>query len=54
MKNALLDSIEKIHTTELGLVRIQRNLSLIETDIVQWCKSFILDPSSRITRQGKN
>ena len=54
MKNALLDSIEKIHTTELGLVRIQRNLSLIETDIVQWCKSFILDPSSRITRPGKN
>jgi hypothetical protein len=54
MKNALLDSIEKIHTTELGLVRIQRNLSLLETDIVQWCKNFILDPSSLITRQGKN
>lgn len=54
MKNELLANIDKIHTTELGLVRIQRNLSLIETDIVQWCKNLILDPCSRITRQGKN
>ena len=54
MKHELLANIDKTHTTELGLVRIQRNLSLTETDIVQWCKNFITNPESCITRQGKN
>ena len=34
----LLKNIDKIHTTELGLIRIKKNLSLIVDDLVSWCK----------------
>ncbi|HPX27802.1 MAG TPA: DUF3781 domain-containing protein [Treponemataceae bacterium] len=54
MKNDLLDNINKLHTTELGIVRIQRNIGLSGTDTVQWCKNFIQRPECKIKRQGKN
>jgi len=38
MSNELLANLDKIHTTELGIVRIKRNLSLDTDDIVLWCK----------------
>ncbi len=34
----LLDSIDKIHTTELGTVRIRKNLNLETEDVVEFCK----------------
>ena len=32
----------KIHTTEMGIERIKRNLDLNTQDIVEWCKNKIL------------
>ncbi|MDR2921021.1 MAG: DUF3781 domain-containing protein [Tannerella sp.] len=51
--NDLLSNIDKIHTTELGVVRIKRNLSIETDDVVSWCKQQILQANS-IIRSGKN
>lgn len=52
--NELLKNIEKIHTTEMGVIRIANNLSLDTYHIVDWCKSKITSTNAMITRQGKN
>lgn len=52
--NDLIDNIEKLHTTVLGAERIKRNLSIEADDVVQWCKTKILNPYTVITRRGKN
>ena len=56
MKNELLENIEKLHTTPMGVDRIRRNLSLGDEvkDVVAWCHQKILDNRANITRQGKN
>lgn len=51
--NDLLPNIDKIHTTELGIVRIKRNLSIETDDVVNWCKQEIQHAES-IVRRGKN
>lgn len=50
----LLNHLDKLHTTELGVVRIKRNLSLDTDDIVEWCKDNISSAHAIITRRGKN
>lgn len=50
----LLDNIDKIHTTEMGVERIKRNLKKDTTDVVVYCKNKILDRNCNIYRQGKN
>lgn len=50
----LLDNIDKIHTTEMGVERIKRNLKIETTDVVEYCKNKILDRNCNIYRQGKN
>lgn len=50
----LLRHLDKLHTTELGVVRIKRNLSLDIDDIVEWCKDKISSAHFIITRRGKN
>ncbi len=52
--NELILSLSKLHTTELGAVRIRKNLSLETEDVVEWCKTKISLPDSVITRKGKN
>lgn len=52
--NELLKNLDKLHTTELGAVRIQRNLFLDIDDIVEWCKMKIKAANSNIKRKGKN
>ena len=54
MKNVLIDNIGKIHTTEMGIGRIKRNLGLGDIDAVEWCRERILDKNARIERNGKN
>ncbi len=54
IKNALLENLDKLHTTELGVVRIKRNLSLDTDLVVEWCKAEIRSPRAGITRKGKN
>ena len=34
---------EKIHTTEMGVTRIKRNLDLNTQDVIERCKKKILD-----------
>ncbi len=50
----LVQNAEKLHTTELGAVRIKRNLSLVTDDVVGWCRERILDSNAVIERRGKN
>ena len=37
-RKVLLDNINKIHTTELGVDRIKRNLKIDIVDVVEYCK----------------
>lgn len=53
-KDILLFSIDKIHTTEMGIDRIKKNLKLNTDDVVEFCKNKILDKNCNIYKQGKN
>lgn len=50
----LIDHIDKIHTTEMGIDRIRNNLQLNTDDVVEYCKSLIMNKNCRIYRHGKN
>ncbi|MBS7008676.1 DUF3781 domain-containing protein [Anaerostipes sp.] len=52
--NELTANLDRIHTTDLGAVRIKRNLSLDTDDAAEWCKAKIISPGAVITRRGKN
>ena len=56
MKNDLIENIEKLHTTPMGVDRIRRNLELSDDvkDVVVWCRQKILDTNAEFIRQGKN
>lgn len=53
-KESLLSNIDKVHTTEMGINRIKKNLGLDTNDVVEWCKNKVLDKECNICRQGKN
>ena len=50
----LLNNLDMVHTTEMGVERIKRNLSLDTDDVVEWCKDKIKSVDAKITRNGKN
>lgn len=50
----LILNIEKLHSTDLGIERIKRNLSLDVDDVVTWCREKIQSPNAFISRRGKN
>mgnify|MGYP001049115403 FL=1 len=50
----LIDNIDKIHTTKMGIDRIKRNLKLNTDDVVGCCESLIMNKNCHIYRQGKN
>ncbi|MCH5257301.1 MAG: DUF3781 domain-containing protein [Lachnospiraceae bacterium] len=52
--NDLIENINKLHTTEMGIERIKRNLSIDVEDVVDWCKAKILSQEAAIERKGKN
>lgn len=52
-KDILIQNIDKVHTTEMGIGRISRNLG-IDGDVVEYCKSKILKKESAVNREGKN
>ena len=54
MRNVLIDNIGRVHTTEMGIGRIKRNLGLGDIDVVEWCRERILDKSVIIEKNGKN
>lgn len=39
--NELILNLNKLHTTNLGVVRIKKNLSLDVDDVVVWCREKI-------------
>ncbi len=53
-KKVLLDHLDQLHTTEMGIDRIKKNLKIDVADVVEYCKSKVLDKSCNIYRQGKN
>lgn len=54
IKNELLVNLNQFHTTELGVMRIKKNLSLDTDDVVRWCKLKTSSPKAIIRREGKN
>ncbi len=53
-KEILLSNIDNLHTTEMGIDRIKKNLKLDTDDVVEWCKTKIKSVNAVITRSGKN
>ncbi len=53
-KAELIDRINELHSTDMGLLRISKNLNLKINDVVEYCKSLILKASANIERKGKN
>ena len=53
-KQILLDNISKVHTTEMGIDRIKKNLKLNTNDVVEFLKNKIVDKNCNIYKQGKN
>lgn len=52
--NLLIENIDRLHTTVMGVDRIKRNLKLDTEDVVGYCKDMILNPQCHIYRRGKN
>ena len=50
----LLNNIEKVHTTKLGIDRIKKNLSIDVDDVVKYCTDKIKQDNAVIERKGKN
>ena len=50
----VLNNIDKIHTTKMGIERVKTNLSLEDIDVVDYCKKKILEESCIIYKKGKN
>jgi len=53
MNMDLQTNLDKIHTTELGVERIRKNLGLADIDVVEWCKDKIRG-ACNIVKRGKN
>lgn len=53
-KAILFESINEIHTTELGIERIRKSLKLGDIDVVGYCKDIIMNKNCIIYKQGKN
>lgn len=53
-KEILLSNIDKLHTTEMGINRIKKNLKIENNDVVKYCQNMILNKNTKIYRQGKN
>ena len=51
-KKILLDNIDKIHTTEMGIDRIKRNLKIDTADVVEYCKNKVLDKKLQYIQTG--
>jgi len=50
----LLSNIDRVHTTEMGITRIKKNLKLSTNDVVEYCKNKIMNKNCHIYKHGKN
>lgn len=53
-KEDLIKNVDKIYTTEMGILRIKKNLKLGINDVVEYCKNKVLDSNAVIYKNGKN
>lgn len=53
-KEVLLENIDKIHTTSMGIERVKKNLKLDTDDVVRYCKDKLLNKECNIYKKGKN
>ena len=58
IENELIKNLDKVHTTEMGIDRIKKNLLLECDDVVIWCKKQIKlagkQKGKKNSRKGKN
>ena len=54
IESDILQNLDKLHTTELGNIRIKKNLSLDTDNVVEWCKAKIKSENASFYRKGKN
>ena len=54
MNKELINNIDKIHTTKLGLIRIKNNLEIYYKNIIEYIKNIIVNKECTIYREGKN
>ncbi len=47
-KQILIDNINKLHTTQMGVDRIKNNIKINVDDVVEYCKNKILDNYCKI------
>ena len=52
-KKVLIENIDKIHTTEMGIGRIQKNLG-ISDEPVSYCISKLKQDNASVAKEGKN
>ena len=50
----LLNNLDKVHNTEMGVDRIKRNIEVDVDDIVAYCIDKIKQENAVIERKGKN
>ena len=50
----LLNNLNKIHTTPMGIKRIKSNLSINTDNVVDYCKDIIINNNCNIYKKGKN
>lgn len=53
-KQILLNNIDKVHTTKMGIDRIKKNLKLNTDNVIEYCKNKVLDKNCNIYNLGKN
>ena len=53
-KEILINNLNKIHTTNMGLDRIKKNLKLDNHDIIEYIKNIIKNKDTIIYKKGKN
>ncbi len=54
MIDAILNNLDGLHSTELGLERISRNIGVEKGIVVEYTKRLMVHSGSEIRKQGKN
>lgn len=54
MQNKILIDIDKLHSTELGIERIKKNLKINDVDVIKYCKEKVQNKKCNIYKKGKN
>ena len=53
-KQILLLNIDRVHTTEMGIERIKKNLKIDKYDVINYCIKKLLDKNCNVYKNGKN